>query len=425
MEGQTHDIRIRTITAFLTLRLDDFDVASSGAVGEEKQPLIASKIQKCSQFLQLVRQKLEHEGQYEVQTLRIATNPFGEWLVCSNSDDVERRLHTLDHYLTIYGIDFCSLGPSSSETLSLCPKIIAHSPRFYTSFKLTGEEKSAAAAAEAVLQISKLQEYPGGLGNFRFCAAANCSPFIPFFPVAKGDAASLNTEVGFAIGLENGRLANKLLSECQTLRDVKTIFRQGILNALTPIDDFCKQVNDAHDELTYLGIDTSLNPSLEVDGSVATAIERLLMRKQNLEIEDGRTQRFIFGQNGSLAAVAAITKVLQSLGPTIRVVPGSYCGLMLSVCEDQRLASLVATNRLNILHLLTLSTVCGVGVDTVPIPGNCSVLDLTQILLDVEALASRYNKSLTCRVFPIPNLVEGDYTEFDSPFLCNTRVINL
>lgn len=285
--------------------------------------------------------------------------------------------------------------------------------------------KSTAAAAETILQISKLEEYPGGLGNFRFCAAANCSPFIPFFPVAKSDASCLSNKVGFAIGLENGRLANILLSQCQTLRDVNTVFREGILNALTPIHDLCKEVNDAHDELTYLGIDTSLNPSLEVDGSVATAIERLLMRKQNLDLEDGGTQRFTFGQNGSLAAVAAITKVLQSLGPTIKVVPGSYCGLMLPVCEDQRLAALVATNRLKILHLLMLSSVCGVGVDTVPIPGDCSVSDLSQILLDVEALASRYNKSLTCRVFPVPSLVEGDFTVFDSPFLCNTRVANL
>jgi uncharacterized protein (UPF0210 family) len=418
-----HYVRIRTITVFVNLQFDDFDTASSINMEEEQSPMVATKIHKCSTALQLLRHKLEHEGNFEVQTLRVATNPFGEWLVHGNGGDVEHRLQMLDQYLAANGIDFCSLGPSTSETLHLCPKIIAFSPRFFTSVNVTGEE-NAAAAADVILQISKLQKYQSGLGNFRFCVATNCGPFIPFFPVAKSDSVNLSNKIGFALGLENGRMANKLLSQCKALQDVNTIFRDGVLSVLTPIDTFCKQPIEGNNDLVYLGMDTSLNPSLEVDGSVAAAVE-LLLKSKHYDLVSGYAHHRRFGERGSLAVVAAITQVLQSLGPTIKVVPGSYCGLMLPVCEDYRLAELVTTNSLTIHHLLTLSSVCGVGVDTVPIPGNCSAEDLTQILLDVAALATRYNKTLTCRVFPVPNLVEGDMTSFDSPFLCNTRVVGL
>ena len=76
----------------------------------------------------------------------------------------------------------------------------------------------------------------------------------------------------------------------------------------------------------------------------------------------------------------------------------------------------------NITELLTFSSVCGVGLDTVPISSNAPSAKIVMLLHDVHALSKKYNKQLSCRLFPVPNNDAGETTEFDSPYLCNTKI---
>ncbi len=127
-----------------------------------------------------------------------------------------------------------------------------------------------------------------------------------------------------------------------------------------------------------------------------------------------------------MAAAAAIKTSLQSIPD---VLTTGYCGLMLPVLEDRRLAELgMATSPgggLTINRILCISSVCGVGVDTVPIPGNVPVERLSSLILDVAALAGRWNKPLSCRVLPVLGGVAGEMTTFDSPYMCNSRIFDL
>ena len=75
--------------------------------------------------------------------------------------------------------------------------------------------------------------------------------------------------------------------------------------------------------------------------------------------------------------------------------------------------------------LLSYSAVCGLGLDTVPIPGNVPKAKLQALLLDVAALAFRLNKPLTARLFPVPGKAAGEMTSFDNPHLVNTRVFEV
>jgi uncharacterized protein (UPF0210 family) len=98
---------------------------------------------------------------------------------------------------------------------------------------------------------------------------------------------------------------------------------------------------------------------------------------------------------------------------------------MLPVCEDRRLAELSGTPALSMDSLLSLSSVCGVGIDTVPVPAQVEARALAQLFLDVVGLAHRWKKPLTCRVLPIPGAHAGDMSAFDSPYLVNARVFPL
>ena len=375
--------RVRTITCFISLQASDFS----------DQEVISHRISEAAAFL-LGAQKTFQDAGYEVQTIRIATNPFGDWLL----QESEEKLQMLDHALTENNIELCALGPALSiDEVPMCFAIIKASSKFSCSADLPQNDVDRAqVCARTIQRISTLQD---GLGNFRFCVASSAKPYIPFFPVAKSEQGALPK---FAIGLENGALASRLLAECGTIRRVPTVFKTGMAQAIDPVQSIGESIMKTTG-VGFVGIDTSLNPSLDKGGSVAQAFE-------NLDEVD------IFGGPGTLAAAAAITQCLQSLPSSC-----GYSGLMLPLCEDQRLAEL----GLPISQMLSISQVCGVGVDTVPIPGDCSEKQLVSLLLDVAGLANRWGKSLSCRVFPVPGKKAGEWTTFDSPYMVNARILPL
>ena len=101
--------------------------------------------------------------------------------------------------------------------------------------------------------------------------------------------------------------------------------------------------------------------------------------------------------------------------------------MMLPPLEDQTLAARAAEQppSYGITDLLSFSSVCGVGLDTVPISGDSSIEDVSALMLDTAALACKWDKPLSCRLFPVPGKAAGEMTEFDSPFLVNSRVFAL
>ncbi len=428
---------IRTVTVFLTLKPENFDVSWGSLFTAED---LDAKITKCSNLLKDMERELTSKG-YLVQTLRIATNPFGEWMttdsnkIASSSKkpakkktkiDKLSRLERLDQMLANHQIEFCSVGPArDNEEAKLCIDIVSQSHRFSCSKIVeAGDVESATVAASTILAISKLgqtsnapKHLQDGIGNFRFCTASYCRPGIPFFPAARAESNTNEHEMPlkFAIGLENGPVAQVLLKQCQTIQNIRTLFGDAFAKLLEPIQDLCKTVANDHNA-TFLGIDTSLNPSLEETGSVAAAMEELKEVK-------------VFGGPGSLAAAAEITKALQNLS---NIDLTGYCGLMLPVLEDTRLAELANGTSSSPIHrslkvsdLLSISSVCGVGVDTVPVTEDCTKEELVSLILDVAGIAGRWNKSLSCRVFPVPGKKAGERTTFDSPYMVNSTIFSL
>ena len=168
-----------------------------------------------------------------------------------------------------------------------------------------------------------------------------------------------------------------------------------------------EQKNDSFAfQFIYAGIDSSLNPALGKDGSIAYGFNMLD------EIEN-------FGKSGaSLAAVAEATMAVQNdLKNKSNIKLCGYCGCMLPLCEDEGLAK----SNLNARDLLTLSSTCGVGIDTLPLGlQDLDISKLAYLYLDACAVAVRKNRPLSVRVFPVPGCSSGDVTKFDSPYLTNS-----
>ena len=97
---------------------------------------------------------------------------------------------------------------------------------------------------------------------------------------------------------------------------------------------------------------------------------------------------------------------------------------MYSVLEDNGLTDANNLRSLSLEKLALLSTVCGCGIDMVPVPGTMFAEDLTGLVLDIATLAVRLKKPLGLRVLPVPNKAVNEYTELNLDFLCDSRVMD-
>jgi hypothetical protein len=102
-----------------------------------------------------------------------------------------------------------------------------------------------------------------------------------------------------------------------------------------------------------------------------------------------------------------------------------FCGLMLPVLEDTVLARRAQAGQLTINDLLLLSTICGTGLDCIPLPGAIETETLRDILLDVASLSLRLDKALTARLLPFPAKVAGDSLSFGFEYFVDGVVMSI
>jgi uncharacterized protein (UPF0210 family) len=387
-EASKHKFRIRTITAGVNL---------SG-------PGDLKTIESAIEFLQHARKKFEDEG-YEIQTVRIATQPFAQYLNGKSRVDAIADLKKIDDLLSAKNV-ILSIGPvitadrHDAEFAAWATQLVKETKNISFSVTVASERgvhsQTALTAAETIVALSKA--LPGGEANFRFTAAANCPPG-PFFPVAYHRGP-----VGFSIGLETPRLLQQAFEQAKDIKDAQEKLFDLMETELRPIERFAQSIERSENR-EYFGIDTSPAPSK--DASIGAAIEALT--------------KVPFGSSSTLAACAAVTEVLKAL----RIKICGYAGLMLPVLEDPVLATRAAEGRYTVRELLLYSSVCGTGLDVVPLAGDTSVDQLAALIRDVGALSTKLHKPLSARLFLIPGKKAGDHAEFSNPFLTSSVVMKL
>ena len=362
------------------------------------------KIKQVAEINNKARAIFEEKG-YSVQTVRITTNSWTEYLNGSD-EDIVNSVKEIEKVCLDLKMDELSIGHvETPEQIKLLTKIKKETTITCFSAKVGDVDsgilfENAKASAEIIKQIS--EESENGFGNFNFCAWCNCPSGIPFYPAS----IHLEDETILGIGLECGDLAMKAFSGSSDLIDAEKRLKEIFETELKKVEEIGKNISEKFD-VKYRGIDSSLAPSIEESESIALAYEKLGFGK--------------FGCSGTLTISGMITRVLKSLSVKLC----GYSGLMLPVCEDFGLAKRANEGTYGITNLLLYSAVCGCGLDTVPIPGDVTVEQINAIILDMATLAIKLNKPLSARLFPVPGKKAGELTEFDSPYLLNCKILGV
>ena len=378
--------KIRAITAFINLDPQQYQ----------------QQVGEALTMLHRARTIFESRG-YEVQTIRIATQPFPEYTKGMTTEQAVAFFKNYDalaakeKFAGCIGPAMLNAGDPDSQA-DLLIEIMRNTKTLNASLVVAGEDGVRWNAVGAAARVVKaLEDTPNSQGNFRFAATAMVGPLTPFFP------AAYHTGFGhqFAIALES---ANVVADAFKGAPDLATA-RQRLIDSLSASAFEIQRHAGRVDQETgwaYVGID--LSPAPLKDVSIAAAIENLTTQP--------------VGSPGTLTAAATITSAVKE----IRVKQTGYSGLMLPILEDGLLSQRWSQGRMTLDALLSYSAVCATGLDTVPLPGDISIEQLSLIIGDMASLAFKWHKPLAARLLPVAGKVPGDTTGFDDPFMVNAVI---
>ena len=377
----------------------------------DAHPLTAGQVARAADILQRARRRFNDAG-YEVQTVRISTRAVFDDLADRSDGELLAYARELQGMLDEVEIGYCSLGPAQAARpafplarIELVPDLLAATGSINLTVQLA--EREHGLRAEAALPIARAMkrlasETSEGFGNFSFAMLACVEPGTPFFP-----AAYHSGPASLSLGLQGAGIVGSVASAWRATNQaeplapsrVTELVRDALVEQARPVVDLGRTLAD-EEQLHFGGID--LSPAPMGQESIVTAMESFGYG--------------LLGVPGTVALAAALTRALKSTGlPTC-----GYCGLMLPVLEDATLGKRWEEGRVSVHELLLYSTVCGTGLDTIPLPGDTEEAALARLLLDVATLAWQLNKPLSARIFPVPGKRAGEYTTFSSPYLTNT-----
>jgi uncharacterized protein (UPF0210 family) len=380
--------KIRAITAFV--RLD--------------RAAYQTQVADAMKLLRAAKEAFTKAG-YEIETIRITTQPFPEYTKGITPEQALAFFHDYDKLAAQQGFT-PDIGPAMSRDsddprqAELLARIIAETENINGFVTVADEQGIHWKSVRAAAQVMKyLEEHTGhSEGNFHFAAGAFPPAVAPFFPVSHTSDAGH----GFAIGLESANIAQQVFANAKgDMNSAGEQLTAALSAEARKVEELAQRVATSTG-WRYQGIDLTPVPLKEI--SIGGALEELVHGE--------------IGSPGSLSAAYTITAAVKR----VPVQQAGYSGLMLPVLEDSVLAKRWESGAISRDSLMSYSSVCSTGLDAVPLPGDSTVAELEAIIGDMASLAVKWHKPLSARLLPVMGKKAGDMTEFGSPYLVNVRI---
>ena len=390
------------------------------AEDKELENYMEQKLQRFYSFNNDLVQKLNGIG-IEVQTKRLCSQPilsYDQQFYSKNLNETLIRIHEqlgiLERILSKYEFDYfasCTVladeqiqkyGIYEKLLLNEIPAFIKRRNKFFSSVQVASKENGInISALRSSAKIIKTLASPDPFKNLNFCVSSNVSPDTPFFPAAY----HMSEGPSFSLALEMADEVVRVFDIAKNFEEAHKLLGVRFNEIYDFLLNICEEVATKNG-IEFNGIDFSPAPYPTPEKSIGTAFEKL-----NFEY---------FGAPGSLIGVAMIKNAI----PKRKKVIG-FSGFMPSVLEDYTIAKSLSENNFNLDTLLLYSTICGTGLDCVPLPGDVTERELFYILLDLCTISLRLNKPLTARLMPIPDRNAGDIVDFDFEYFAASKVMDI
>ncbi len=364
-------------------------------------------LDSIAEFTCRVKNALLRAG-FDVQSTRLATTPFPLVLKEQKIQQAVDFAIRMENAANARGFNYLAIGPamlSHPQSYQMVQPILASTQNTFLCAEIASNKtgislKAIKSCANIIKDASTITA--DGFANLRFACLANVASNSPFFP----SAYHARHKPSFALAIEAADIALAAFKDSGSIKVVQKNILTELEKQANKLTRICKKISKPGN-IKFSGIDFSFAPFPTSNCSIASAIEHFGVSA--------------IGRLGSTAAAAILAEVLDR-GTWKKA---GFNGLMFPVLEDSILAERSKQQILTIKDLLLYSSVCGTGLDTVPLPGDITAPVIASILLDVAALAMRLDKPLTARLMPVPGKFAGEPTEFHFEYFENGGILEV
>lgn len=396
---------IRTITMGISL-LDC--ISHDSKIARDR---IYDKIMLKAGNLVSTAEKIEAEYGVPIINKRISVTPISMIAGATDDKNYVDFARTLDRAAKETGVDFLGgfsalvdKGITKGERILMdsIPEALSVTERVCSSVNLGSTRYGINMDAvrdmgHIIKKTADLTKDADGLGCAKlvvFCNVPGDNPFMAgaFHGVNEGDAV---VSVGVSgPGVVKCALEGSKGEPFDVIADKikKTSFK------ITRLGHMVADVASKRLGVPFGILDLSLAPTPAVGDSIARIFQEMGLEQA--------------GTHGTTAALCMLNDAVKKGGIMASTHVGGLSGAFIPVTEDEGMVEALNNGALSIDKLEAMTSVCSVGLDMVPVPGDTPAETLSAIIADEAAIGMANNKTTAVRVIPVPGKKVGEWAEF-------------
>ena len=412
---QEENLDVRTVT--LGLNLDDCSSPSLAHLCAKLRAKIAGAAGE------LVRASGELERRYGIPVVnrRLAVSPIASVAAGHGRDALVRIASELDRAAAEVGVDLIGgfgalahkgLTPTARALFEALPEALAGTRRVCSGISVASTR--AGINMDAVLQLghtlramAEADAENHGFACAKLVVFANMPEDNPFMAGATHGPGEPDAVLN--IGVSGPGVVKRALQR----------LIEGVGAERLHLADLAEEIKLTAFRITRVGeligrelaerlgvqfgiVDLSLAPTPKVGDSIGEILQVLGIGA--------------IGAPGSTAALALLNDAVKKGGAFASSSVGGLSGAFIPVMEDAALAAAAAEGSLSLDKLEAMTSVCSVGLDMIPIPGDTPAETIAALIADEMAIGVANHKTTAARLIPVPGRQAGEMVSFGGLF---------
>ena len=416
---QEENLDVRTVTLGLNI-----EECSSPSLSQLLDKLRATILSRASGLVQATR-TLEQRFGVPVVNKRIAVTPIASIAAGHNRDALVKVAEQLDRVAAEAGVDLIggfgafmqkAMTATASELLDRLPEAMSRTQRVCGGINVASTRvginmDAVRKAGHTIKAMAEADKANGGFACAKLVVFANMPDDNPFMAGAthgqgEGDAViNIGVSGPGVIKRALQRLIEEVGADNLTLADIAEEIKITAFRVTRVGELLGRELAESLD-VEFGIVDLSLAPTPKVGDSIGEILQAMGILK--------------VGAPGSTAALALLNDAVKKGGAFASSSVGGLSGAFIPVMEDATLAEAVANGSLTIEKLEAMTSVCSVGLDMVPIPGDTPADTIAAIIADEMAIGVVNNKTTATRLIPVPGKKAGEIVNFGGLFGAST-----
>ncbi|WP_022668384.1 PFL family protein [Desulfospira joergensenii] len=350
----------------------------------------------------------------QVVNKRISISPIALVGACFSPEQMVEIALELNDIAKEVNIDFIGgfsalvekgMAKGDRSLISALPRALAQTQRVCASVNVATTK--AGINMDAVLEMSRaikeaaaLTAEDDGLACAKLCVFSNIPQDMPFMAGAYLGVGVADAVINVGVsgpGVVKRAIERNLEDRDMTLGSIAEIIKRTACK-VTRVGELIGREVAENLGIRFGVVDLSLAPTPTVGDSIGEIFQAL-----------GLTH---IGVPGSTAALAMLNDAVKKGGAFASSHVGGLSGAFIPVSEDLNIAQAAHGGFLSIEKLESMTCVCSVGLDMVPIPGDITEECLAGIIADEMAIGMINAKTTATRLIPVPGKKAGDKVFF-------------